>query len=510
MKHISLFSFAVLLTVTILMAGVGNAATSVISHGKGIDIVDFDEDVRLVRFIHAAPYVGVVDVWNEKGIVAKNFAYGLVSGYLKSTPDENREITLTRSGTDQVVAELSLAGLDSGGSFTVVVHNMYDTEADEYILNAIVSEDPEITTELKYTYLGLAHTAPDIGTVQFEFEKQGISDVVPWTELAQGDFTGFVTPQTPNVVGIDADFDGVSDVRFEIPELPVSDYVYALVLNDETAVYVFAVLSDGTLVKLTPVENPVQETASVRIIHLASFAPAVDIYLNGETRAVSDLDFAQSVGYVDLPAETYIVNIVPAGSDLKDTVLKTQLTLDKDKSYTVVAHEDKGELALQVTEDRRSSDRIAIKAQVRASHLIDFIGPVDVYAVLPNDFRSILIDDLTYGEPTPYLELAGGGYVIGLDVNQDGSRDLTYKLPTLFPGDVVDLYAAIGGCGNPMIFTATEDGGLFVSEAQELGGGYGNCGGKYDQKTDWISYQDLPDIVIGPLPGDFQPEMLMK
>lgn len=511
MKHIAkLTVFSLILTAT-LSLGSAFAAESLIHFGKGINIIDFDEDVRNVRFVHAAPYAGVVDVWNEKGIVAKNFAYGITSDYLKSTPDLNQTIYLSRAGTDTIIAELSLADLDSNRDFTVIVHNVYDEEAGEYTLGVIVSEDPHIMTETGETYVGIAHTAPDVGNVQFTLESDDVAINNPWITLGQGDFTGFIKPETPSVVGIDVDFDEVSDIRFAIPQLPASEFVYAMVLNDETAVYIFAVFSDGTLVKLVPIEEPVESTSSVRIIHLAAFAPAVDIYLNGTIKAVSELDYAQSVGYVELDSDTYTVNIVPAGSDLKDTVLKTQLTLEKDKSYTVVAHEERGGLALQVTEDRRTADRIVINAMARASHLIDFLGPVDVYAVYTEDRRSVLIDDLTYGEPTNYLELAPGSYVIGLDIDRDGSRDLTYKLPKLIPGDIVDLYASIGECGNPLIFTATEDGGLFVSEAWELAGGFGDLGGeKNDQKTDSISYQERPDIVIGPLPGGFQPEPLMN
>lgn len=466
MKHIITLTTIILLALAPVTVGADNFNLNQIDR-------DIDNGAAQIRFVHAAPYAGTVDVWNEKGVIAKSFAYGQASGYIKSTPELNSTIYLSIPGSDLILASFDLRGLDSGISYTAVVYNAVDGNSSQGIfrdLSVIVSADPEVNDDSGKTLIGAAHAARDVGTVQFRLDTDMIS-ANPWASLDQGAFSGFVGVDTPNRVYIDADFDNSADITFTIPQLPANEYVYGAVVSETTGVYLLAVFSDGTVVKLAAdTAPPAVEKSSVRILHLAPSAPAVDIYLNEETRAVSGLEYAQSVGYVELADGTYTVDIVPAGSRITDSVLATSLTLKPGVSYTVVAHETTGGLALQVTEDARAeNDKILLTAQVRASHLIDILGPVNVYAVSPNDEEAaLLIGKLTYGEPRGYLEIPAGQYTIGLDIDLDERYDVSFTLPFLFPGEVADLYAALNPLANPVIFTAVEDGELFISYANEL------------------------------------------
>ena len=487
---------------------------SVTSGVSALSVENISEDATTIRFVHAAPYAGVVDVWNEKGIVAKNFAYGLVSGYLKVTDGLNETIYLAVAGTDDIVAELSLSDIKGSGSYTAFVHNVGEGVGKTYGLAAAIIENPEFTSETDTTYVNALHAAANVGDVQFTVGTDGLSSSNGWIQLSQADYSGFVALETPTKVLIDADFDYIADITFSIPKLPSNDFVHAIVVSDGYGVYLFGLLSDNTLVKIKPdAVEPDPEMSYVRIVHLASNAKEVDVYLNGETKAVSDLSFGEAVGYVELASDTYRVDITPAGADVKKSVLSAILDLEPGVSYTVVAYPERGGIRLQVTGDKRGF-QAEDAAGIRASHLIYSVGKVDVYVVNNSDKEIadfLLIDNLAFGDPQGYLEVPAIKYIIGLDVDQDGRRDLTYILPELMKGDIADLYAATDNSGNPVIYTLLETGEFFFSNAIELQGItqlQSEIGSEKKQGS--VIFQETPEVIINP-PGDrFQPWVIMQ
>lgn len=477
-------------------------------------VADTDETSRYVRFIHAAPYAGVVDVWNEKGIITTNFDYGLVSPYLKSADGENEVIYLAINKTDEIIAEFPIGKLKGGTDYTIIVHNVKDADTGKYDVSAIIAEDPTLDTETAGTFIAAAHTAADVGTVNVTTDK-GLGD--SWIRLAQGGYTGFVDLPTPNRILIDVNADRMADVTFTLPKLPSDEFVYGMVVSDESGVYLFALLSDNTLAKILPDSiEPEPMMSYVRIIHLSQLVGEVDVILNEQSKAADGLDYSQSIGYLEVQSGEYAVNLVKAGDPIKDTFYKTILSLDPMKSYTVVAYDVGNTIELQVTEDIRTSDKVSLNANIRASHLIDFVGYVDVYAFIntnadKNPDLALLINDLVFQKPQGYLEVPAAQYRIGLDIDQDGSVDLTYDLPQLIYGDIVDLYAALDPDGLPVIYTVVESGDIFVSKALEFAMPV-DAFDRYEKssKSDLITFQGKPDVIIDPPGGGFQPIEIMK
>ncbi|MFN2166092.1 MAG: DUF4397 domain-containing protein, partial [Anaerolineae bacterium] len=81
-------------------------------------------------------------------------------------------------------------------------------------------------------------------------------------------------------------------------------------------------------------KNPpiTSDKAYLRVVHLSADAPAVDIFVNGQTRAVQDLMFQQGTDYLELDEGTYTFDIVPAGGSIGDSVLTIGAT-NWDGSY---------------------------------------------------------------------------------------------------------------------------------------------------------------------------------
>lgn len=208
-----------------------------------------------VRFVHAAPYAGPVDVWNERTIIASDFDYGDVSERIRVTRNRNRNISLALSGTDEIIAEFDLGLLENGFSYTIIVHNTADGRKREYGLNAIISRDPDSYKDFRGLLLSAAHAAADVGKVRVHLQENVVSVRPNWLTVDQGDITGFFKTATPSLLNIDATFNGRSDIVFEIPSLPEDEYVYGFVVSDRTGLYLFALFSDNTLVALEPYQS---------------------------------------------------------------------------------------------------------------------------------------------------------------------------------------------------------------------------------------------------------------
>jgi hypothetical protein len=228
-----------------------------------------------VRFVHAAPYAGPVDVWNERSIIAPEFDYGEVSDRIRVTRSRNRFISLALAGTRDVVAEFDLGLLDAGFSYTVIVHNTRGGSRRDlsYGLNAIISRDPVAYKDFRGLLLSAAHTAADVGKVRINLQENVLSTQQNWLTVDQGDITGFFKTLTPSSLNIDATFDGRSDIVFEIPSIPDDEYVYGFVVSDKTGIYLFALFSDNTLVAIEP-GLPVSSPADFENPELAVNIPA--------------------------------------------------------------------------------------------------------------------------------------------------------------------------------------------------------------------------------------------
>lgn len=60
--------------------------------------------------------------------------------------------------------------------------------------------------------------------------------------------------------------------------------------------------------------NAQERTTKVRFAHLSPDAPAVEIFLNGQPSGIQVLSYTDISGWVELPAGTYNVAVVPAGA----------------------------------------------------------------------------------------------------------------------------------------------------------------------------------------------------
>jgi hypothetical protein len=147
--------------------------------------------------------------------------------------------------------------------------------------------------------------------------------------------------------------------------------------------------------------TPSADGSQVRVVHLSSDAPAVDVAPDGEAALIEGLAYPDGTGYVDLPAGSYDLEIRPAGTT--DVAFDLDpLTLDEGTSYSAFAVGGLGDGSFTVVP---AVD--AALAGVRVGHFSADAPNVDVYA----DGGAILTD-VPFGVISDYLYVPAGSYRI--------------------------------------------------------------------------------------------------
>ena len=145
------------------------------------------------------------------------------------------------------------------------------------------------------------------------------------------------------------------------------------------------------------------ENAMVRVLHGAGDAPAVDIYANGGLIG-EGLAYTEITDYLSVPADTYQIQVVPAGATLEEgpVVIDAALTFEPGTMTTVAAT---GSLAAGIMPQVLADDPMpsAENAQVRVVHYSFDAPAVDIAP----DGDAAIIEGLEYPANTEYLDLKG-------------------------------------------------------------------------------------------------------
>jgi hypothetical protein len=188
------------------------------------------------------------------------------------------------------------------------------------------------------------------------------------------------------------------------------------------------------------------EPARVRVIHLSPDAPGVDVFVNGgEDPAVADLEFPDGTPYLNVPAGTYTFDVAPAGTSADDAVLTIEdLPLEAGASYTAVAYDELASIsALALGDDYDGLD--AGNIRLRAVHVAAGVGQVDIWNITDAENPAPVYVDLDFGAAGDAVDIPAGAYTLGIDVDDDATPDLTFALPELAAGTVVNAFAVADG-----------------------------------------------------------------
>ncbi len=194
-----------------------------------------------------------------------------------------------------------------------------------------------------------------------------------------------------------------------------------------------------------------EETASVRVLHLSPDAPEVDAFLGGSKRVVSGLAFGAGTAAIEAPAGTSSVQVSASGAPASQAAVElSSLRLEAERDYTLYAFGKLSNLALNALEnDARGLSTNNVR--VRVVHAADGVGTVNVLQVPAAGAPVSIAANLRYGTAAAPVDLPSEPITVGLDLDNDQAPDLSFAVPALPRGSVVNVFAVLDAAGAPFL-----------------------------------------------------------
>ena len=164
--------------------------------------------------------------------------------------------------------------------------------------------------------------------------------------------------------------------------------------------------------------------AQVRVAHLSSDAPNVDVSVNGEpVAALQNVSYGTISSYLPLPAGSQQVTVYAAG-DRSQPVIDTPVDLALGGAYTIgaVGLVSDGSLRAQVYQDDLTPPAQG-NAKLRVVHASPDAGPVDIVPA----GGAPLVSGLQFPNASPYAQVPAGSYA--LNVNAAGTNTTAISVP---------------------------------------------------------------------------------
>jgi hypothetical protein len=187
----------------------------------------------------------------------------------------------------------------------------------------------------------------------------------------------------------------------------------------------------------------------IRIGHCCPDAPSVDVHVDGDP-AFENVTFGELSEYATLDPGTHAIRVTPASGG--DPVIETEVDLESNSAYTVLATGMLADITASVFEDE-PGEVPANQSHVRFIHASPDAPSVSISVA----DGPTLFSDIGFGEASDYSPVDAGSY--DLDVRTVGSDDAVLELQGWsFGGGVAYTAVAIG---------ATSDGTLDAVLAED-------------------------------------------
>jgi len=182
-------------------------------------------------------------------------------------------------------------------------------------------------------------------------------------------------------------------------------------------------------------DEPSKVYSNVLVAHTSPNAPGVDLLIDDAKINTSALSFPSNTGY--LMVESGSRNIKVNVSGTSTSVINADLTLEKDKNYTVFAIDSVSKISALVLTDDLTMPATG-KAHVRFVHLSPNAPAVDV-AVASSG--AVVFGNKAFKTYTAFTPLDAGVY--NLDVRVAGTTTVALVLPsiTLQAGKIYTVFA---------------------------------------------------------------------
>ncbi len=414
------------------------------------------EATAKVQIIHNSPdpLASVVDIYLNNGDepAVDDLGYREATPFVEFPAGVELEIDIaqgTSTSADDAVATFNYT-FEDGKTYYLIADDLVEN------LTANIFSEASETSPAGTTALTVYHGSPDAGPV--DVQETSVPALLA-DDFAFGDFSSVFEltstdyyievrdpEQTATVAAYDVELAGLEGQG-------VLAIASGYAAGDNANFGVFAVpVTGGEFIALEV------STAKAQIIHNSPVAGNVDIYINDEITALTNVPFRFASDFVDVPVGlNQKLSVYLAGTDTE--AITTSGNIEGGENYTVVAAGDGVDKDLEIF----VTDGAQLDAEDGQTEVTVFHGSTDAPVVdvtLTNG--DVLISDLDFGDFSEYLDLATDDYVLQVRIAADNSVFKTYSVPLAELG--------LGGQALTVVasgYVAPEEGepafGLFVA-----------------------------------------------
>lgn len=278
-----------------------------------------------IRFVHAVPGVGAVDVYVNGGLAVSGLSLGQASGYISALAG-NHSVTVTPSGTTVVLWEQSIS-TSSGRAHTFIASSPSAPRFDVFDDN--LTALPFGTTRLLLVHAVEGAPGVDVrlaAAVQLGDAVQEAGTTIAANMIYGASFGAFDLPAQTYPVSVFAA--GSSDAAI------IESATLNLAAGTSNIVVVFGAPTAPSAMILSAPTGAGASDGFVRFVHAVQGAPAVDVFVN-DSLLVPGLSLDRASEHIALPAGEHIVTLRPEGS--ADEILSSNFSVNAGGAQTIVA-----------------------------------------------------------------------------------------------------------------------------------------------------------------------------
>ncbi|MEZ4934441.1 MAG: DUF4397 domain-containing protein [Saprospiraceae bacterium] len=419
-----------------------------------------------VQIIHNSPSP-TVDIWAGSVPLLTNVEFRTASPYIDVPANVTLDIGVAPSpstSTADIIATFSVQ-FEENRTYAVIASGIVGDATTPFTLNII--EDTRESAAAGGVDFVVNHGSTDAPTVDVIargvatlVDDASYGDVTPYINVPAGAYTLDVTPGNLNseiVASFSADLSGLEGGAAVVF---ASGFLAPPMMGDP-AFGIFAALPDGTVVEFPAVQN----SARLQVIH-NSASPTVDIWVN-DTPLLTNFEYRTATPYIDVPAGTTLnIGVAPSPSTSTADIIATfPVNFTPGETYVAIASGIVGNATTPFTLNLVSGAR-----EAAAAGGVDFVvnhGSTDapIVDVIARGVAT-LVDDASYGDVTPYINVPAGAYTLDVtpgDANSEIVASFSADLSGLEGGAAVVFasgFLAPPMMGDPAfgIFAALPDG----------------------------------------------------
>lgn len=370
-----------------------------------------------LQVIHNAPNP-TVDVYAGQQLLLDNFAFRTATPFVDVPSDRTFVVAVAADNStsaDDALAAFPVS-LETGKTYTVFASGIVGGSP---AFTLLTDESREAALDPANVEFNVLHGSPNAPPVDIVIV--GLGNVID--NISYGEFSSYfsIVPANYQIqIKLAGSADVLDTYQADLSGLAgrAAKVFASGLLTGTSHIGLFAAFPDGTVVEFPRLPAP----ARAQIVH-NSPAGTVDVYANGAL-LLNDFEFRTATPFIDVPTDVNVDIAVAAANSTSaaDAFANFPVVFEEDKTYVVTAVgliSGGPAFDLVVNDMGREAAANTGKVDVAVLHGAPDAPAVDVDAVF---VANNVVNNLAFGEFTPYLELDPDLY--DLAVRANGSPDV--------------------------------------------------------------------------------------